>query len=286
MSNVDSIYQAIQFIESNLKHAIRVADVADAAQYSLFHFCRLFSQAVHHTPYDYLMRRRLSEAARELLCTKAKIIDIALDYQFSNPETFSRAFKRMFDIQPSRWRREGALDRRRLMSRRTPRHLAYIHTGAHRRASLNEREVLRVAGVMTLTRDEPDAILELWDTFGNNLANVENRIEPLNHIGITTYTKAMHGSAQLYMAAVEVKSPEISDPVVATKTIPPHRYAQFAHKGRYEELGLSLDYAYQTWLPKSGHRLLFQAQQLECYGTAYPGTLSAETETCILLPVE
>lgn len=84
------ISQAVDFIEDNLKEAIAVADVADAVSYSLYHFCRTFNQATHHTPYDYLMRRRLSLAAQELLQTDKKIIEIALDYQFNSPETFSR----------------------------------------------------------------------------------------------------------------------------------------------------------------------------------------------------
>jgi len=35
-------------------------------------------------------RRRLSESAHDLAHTDKKIIEIACDYQFNNPETFSR----------------------------------------------------------------------------------------------------------------------------------------------------------------------------------------------------
>ena len=99
MTQVLPVYRAIQFIEKNLKADIAVADMAEAASFSLYHFCRVFSQVVQHSPYDYLMRRRLSEAARELVETDKKITDIGFDHQFNSPETFSRAFKRMFDMQ-------------------------------------------------------------------------------------------------------------------------------------------------------------------------------------------
>jgi AraC family transcriptional regulator len=109
MSQIASICWAIDFVEAHLKEEITVADMADSAGYSLYHFCRTFNGLVHHTPYDYLMRRRLSESARELIRTDKRIIDIAFDYRFNSPETYSRAFKRMFGLQPSQWKEQGRL---------------------------------------------------------------------------------------------------------------------------------------------------------------------------------
>jgi AraC family transcriptional regulator len=100
---ITSIFNAIEFVETNLTEEMTIADMADAVFYSLYHFCRMFNGIVHHTPYDYLMRRRLSKSARELIETDKKIIEIAFDYQFNSPETYARAFKRMFDMQPSQW---------------------------------------------------------------------------------------------------------------------------------------------------------------------------------------
>ena len=101
MAEATSIVLAIDFVEENLGEDITIADVAEATGYSLYHFCRVFTQATHHPPYDYLIRRRLSQAAQDLLASERRIIDVALDYQFSTPETFSRAFKRLFGIQAS-----------------------------------------------------------------------------------------------------------------------------------------------------------------------------------------
>ncbi len=103
-AKIAAIYSAIEFVEEYLRDEISVGDIAASAGYSLYHFIRVFNQVVHHSPYDYLMRRRLSEAALELLSGDRRIIDISLDYCFQNHETFSRAFKRMFAMQPSQWR--------------------------------------------------------------------------------------------------------------------------------------------------------------------------------------
>lgn len=125
MSNITSIYPAVEFIEEHLTQAITIGDAADAVSYSVYHFCRLFNEAVHHSPYNYLIRRRLSESTRALILTDKKIIDIAFDYQFNRPETYSRAFKRMFDMQPNQCRKQEAIDRRFVMSRLSLAHLQH-----------------------------------------------------------------------------------------------------------------------------------------------------------------
>jgi len=48
---------------------------------------------------------RLIQAAIQLRLTKRKVIDIALDAGYTNPESFSRAFRQHFNESPSRHRK-------------------------------------------------------------------------------------------------------------------------------------------------------------------------------------
>ena len=95
MSHLTAICNALDFVEEHLTKDVTVADMADAACYSLYHFSRTFNRVVHLTPYDYLMRRRLSESARQLIETDKKIIEIAFYYDSTNTEIYTRAFKRL-----------------------------------------------------------------------------------------------------------------------------------------------------------------------------------------------
>ncbi len=54
---------------------------------------------------DYVRKRRLTKAAQELVQSNEKIVDVALKYQFSSQEAFSRAFKRMFKVSPREFRK-------------------------------------------------------------------------------------------------------------------------------------------------------------------------------------
>ncbi len=100
-TQIEVIHRAIEFIESHLQSHITVAQIADHSGYSIFYFIRTFNKVAHQTPYDYLITRRLSEALKVLCETDRRITDIAMDYCFETPESFSRAFKRLFGVLPS-----------------------------------------------------------------------------------------------------------------------------------------------------------------------------------------
>jgi AraC-like DNA-binding protein len=60
---------------------------------------------------NYILRRRLQHALMELISPNSprRIIDIAMDNHFSGEATFSRAFRREFDIPPGEARRLAQL---------------------------------------------------------------------------------------------------------------------------------------------------------------------------------
>jgi AraC family transcriptional regulator len=284
MPDLPLITQALDFVEENLKEPIGVADMAAAVGYSLHHFCRTFNEATHHTPYDYLMRRRLAEAARALLQADDKIIDVALHFQFSSPETFSRAFKRVFGLQPSQWRQEGCVDDRRLMPRLTLAHLQHSNKGPYLKPVLVERDAFHVAGVMTLVRDDRTAITELWQILVQELKGRGDAKTLGESYGITFYPAGRHDPSFFYMAAVEVDDLEFAGPALVAKTIPALTCARFIHKGPARELPLTLDYVYHTWLPKSGMRLS-HPWIIEHYGDAFQGA-DQQREVWVYIPVE
>lgn len=102
-----SLLQATEFIEAHLGEPFSPADVARAAYLSTSQLGRLFTHVFHTSPANYILKRRLCEAARALATTDRPITDIALDAQFSAPESFTRAFRRQFLRSPSQYRRDS-----------------------------------------------------------------------------------------------------------------------------------------------------------------------------------
>lgn len=99
---------AIGYIESNLTETINIGKAAKISGASRYHFHRMFYAMIGLTPADYIRRRRLTLAAAELVASNERVIDIALKYGFDSPNAFTRAFRKVHDLPPSKARHMGA----------------------------------------------------------------------------------------------------------------------------------------------------------------------------------
>ena len=107
MIYIEQIENALTYIEDNLKVSMNLADIAQAAGYSEFHFLRVFKEITYLTPVDYIRRRRLSEIAREIMQSNRPISDIAFEYGFNSKENFTRAFKAEHHVLPTEYKAAG-----------------------------------------------------------------------------------------------------------------------------------------------------------------------------------
>jgi AraC family transcriptional regulator len=100
---------ALRYIENHLTEEIDYKEAARLACCSEYHFTRMFSFLSGITLSEYIRRRRMTRAAFELLNTDKRMIDIALHYGYSSPDSFSRAFQSLHGVTPSEARQQGQL---------------------------------------------------------------------------------------------------------------------------------------------------------------------------------
>jgi AraC family transcriptional regulator len=281
MLNTTLMAQAIDFIEAHLRDDLTVGDIARAVSLSVYYFCRSFNQATHHTPYDYLMRRRIAEAARDLLQTDRKIIEITFDYQFNNPETFARAFKRVFGLQPNQWRKQSHLDERSIMPRLTLAHLQHLAQGSYLQPQLVDRPELCLTGLMTLVQDDPTAIETLWDWFTRSIAARDDLV-PRDVYGVMQYPESQ-ATGYFYLLGVPLRAVTTPDTAWIVKTLPARSCARFIHQGPRRDLQLTLDYIYHTWRPQANVRLASSTVVLHY---DHRGEDSPQAETQVFVEVE
>ena len=103
---LETIQAAIDDVEARLTEEIDVHDVAARAYISTYHFQRVFSAVCGVTFGEYIRRRRLTQAAQELL-RGSKVIDTALKYGYDSPDSFARAFRRFHGVLPSQVSQPG-----------------------------------------------------------------------------------------------------------------------------------------------------------------------------------
>lgn len=102
MSTIKFIQQAVNYIEANLKSELTVAEVADQAGFSPYHFSRMFCNIVGMPVSGYITKRRLYHAIYAVQ-NGVKSIDAALEYGFDTYAGFYKAFIREFGCSPSKY---------------------------------------------------------------------------------------------------------------------------------------------------------------------------------------
>ena len=255
LTRLQRVQRAIRFVEDHLTEPITIADAADAACYSLYHFCRIFNSVAHHSPYDYLMRRRLSQAAERLVESRSKIIDIAFDYQFNSPESFSRAFKKMFAVQPKQYRNRGSLDRRRLLTELSSERLDLMSRAVSLIPERTHLEGFTLSGLMSPIQGDAGMVAGLWeDLNADRPIEEETEVSSLSScIGVAGFPRGWNRSGFYYCAAVPRQGTGAPNPGLATTQLPAGDYARFTFKAKLRELVAILEYVFQTWLPNSDY---------------------------------
>lgn len=288
MDYIKRIVKAIDFIESNLSEPIGLPEAAKAACFSPFHFHRIFSAYLAESVSEYIRERRLTESAKRLLNTRDKIIEIALDNFFESQESFSRAFFRMYQVTPAKYRRNKIhcvnLDRQKV----TKALLRHLQKGVTMEPKIVELPPFKAVGMgKKVTLKTVSLIPKLWEEFIPREKEIKKRVNQGITYGLCEYVNMSSFDEDTpYQEFVCCQVSEFKDlpDKMAGKEVAGGKYAVFTHKGSLNNLRKTYDFIYSTWLPKSGYELK-PTDDFERYDERYvPG--DPESEIDIYLPVK
>lgn len=182
MDSLKNMNGAIKFIEENLSNEIDFKEVARLAYCSEYHFKRMFSFLAGISLSEYIRRRRLTLAAFELKNSNMKVIDIAIKYGYSSPDSFARAFQHLHGVTPSEARSNGhSLKAYPPMSFQLS-----IKGGSEMNYRIEEKEAFHIIGIkkrvpIIFNGVNPE-IASMWKSLDektiNELKNLSN-VEPL-----------------------------------------------------------------------------------------------------------
>ena len=94
------IVQAKLFIDRHYAEPIDLAQIADEACFSRFHFSRLFKNSYGKTPHHYLTKVRMDNA-QQLLAQGVPVYDACFRVGFDSTTSFAALFKKHFGVSPS-----------------------------------------------------------------------------------------------------------------------------------------------------------------------------------------
>lgn len=101
--------KAERFLQDHLEENLNASDLAQALSCSREHLSRVFRRLLGKSPYQYLVRKKMLHACRLLKETDLASKTIAARLGYSTAAQFTRTFKRVMHMEPSRFRVVGSL---------------------------------------------------------------------------------------------------------------------------------------------------------------------------------
>ncbi|MCM3576307.1 AraC family transcriptional regulator [Mesobacillus subterraneus] len=258
MDSLQSMNQAMKYIEENLTDQIDVREVARRAYCSEYHFKRMFSFLAGVSLSEYIRRRKLTLAAFDLKDSHMKVIDVAMKYGYTSPDSFARAFQAMHGIIPSEARNHG----HSLKAYPPMTFQLTIKGGSEMNYRIVKKEAFSIVGIVKrvplIYHGVNPEIAEMWQSLNmekiQELKDLSN-IEPNGLISASTNFSEgrMEGKGDLdhYIGAATTKEcPEH----LASLEVAPTTWAVFEAVGPFPEtLQKVWGNIYSEWFPSSNY---------------------------------
>lgn len=107
MELITGINKVMAYTEENLKGELDPKKIALLCGCPYAEFQRMFSLINNMSYLEYVRARKLSQAAVDILHTKKRILDIALEYGYESGDAFAMAFRKAYGCSPSKARKQN-----------------------------------------------------------------------------------------------------------------------------------------------------------------------------------
>ena len=243
MGWIESISEAIGFIEDNITEDLTIEDIAKQAYLSPFYFQKGFAMLCGFTVGEYIRQRRLTLAGSALLSSDEKIIDLAQKYGYDSPDSFTKAFTRFHGVTPTAARKEGAM-----LRSFAPLKIKFtLEGGCMMDYKIVEKEAFMVVGVSRTFQYET-AKAEIPHFWADHFQSGNGK-RVCGMYGICIDGEKGSDSFEYLIADDYALSAEVPAGLV-TKTIPQHTWAVFACKGPLpRSLQKVNENIFSEWLP-------------------------------------
>src|SRR5688572_23291662 len=281
-SEIERLLPVLVHIQANLDQDLSLEALANRVRLSPFHFHRLFRSAVGETLKQYTQRLRLERAANRLVLNDAAILDVALESGFQSHETFSRQFKRRFQVTPKDYRQWARCEIRRRSILTPPLDELYSDF------ELSKTTVTRLAQLHVAFIRHVGPYESVTDTLWHRLedwAKAKRLPRDLIFLGIAHDAPGVTPPERLrFDAAIVVPEQFSPEGVVGHQVLGGAEFAMTTHVGHYQ----TLPKAYATVVQQIAQLKKFRLEGLpaiEVYRTTRVDASHYMNHTEIYLPV-
>lgn len=249
--------RVVNFIYANLKEDLSLDRLASVANYSPFHFQRLFKEVMGVSPKQFVILARLKSATGMMMADKPKPISaIAYDCGFSSPSVFSRTFRNHFGVSAERLKTMPGQERLKFITCQT-----FVKELMHHPIHTDATSFSMIPTDVTVKNEKPlrgfftNTSLQkrqLISGFRKSLQVAETSQQGLSKFH---YAGIIYPHHDLYRSFIMIESPGNSKNQENYMELRSGRYAAFGVKGPIEETFKAINNFYNNWLPGSGYRI-------------------------------
>ena len=278
----DAVLKASRYIEDNLTTEIKINDIINEVGFSQFHFMRVFRTLSGHTISKYIKRRKITEAARCLLESDMRIIDIAILFGYNSQEAFTRAFKEIYNVPPNTYRTvripykniEQVVLNEKLLDLK-------CHSVKPIEPQIVFMDDFMIAGIGYKGKNENFEISKLWNKLNLEVDSLKNRVNKDICYGFETNFD--RGNFE-YIAGVEVSDVKNIPKGMKVQSIKRCKYAVFPIPSVVENVPRCIGQIYSVHLPYSGLRAIGN-YDFEYYDNSFEAN-NENTYISFYIPVE
>jgi AraC family transcriptional regulator len=277
------MHRVLEYIDRHLDEQLELQTLASVANFSPFHFHRLFNAWMGETLGDYVRRRRLEVAAQRMIAQpRLPVLQVALSIGFGSTEAFGRAFKARFGSAPTAWRGAQVSNRDQLKSKADQAPARPDRKHGSMKATIVDRQPTSVAYLRHIGpygKPISDFWMQVVDPWMQTNGLYGRPRYGISHDdpGITSPEKLR------YDAAVEVPPDFVGAGKHLKTVIPGGKYAVAKFTGSDGEVGDVWAWLLRDWLPASGMQLdsrpFFEHYPIDA--TYDPQTGAFDCEICI-----
>lgn len=284
-----AIEKTLVYIENSLCLTFTLDDLVLVNGFSRCHFSRLFHLFTGYSISEYIKKRRLSEAAKQLVETDLRIIDIAMVFQFSSQESFTRAFQQLFSLTPGRYRKQGKKEN--MIEPLDIKKIIWMSGGLEMKPKIVNLQPLKVVGLSYQGMNRNGELPKLWQAFLSRVGEIKSGLGDGKSYGLCEPLEESIEDINLeepneikYLAGIGVSSEEEIPQGMEVWSVTHSKYAVFTHYGSVEGLGETYKAIYSDWLPNSGYEAVF-TKDFEMYDQDFkPG--QKESKMYIYIPIK
>jgi len=251
------INSVINFIVENSSEELTLDKLAGIANYSPFHFQKIFKELIGESPKQFIIRVRLENAAHSLIVHRhLSITEIALDSGFSSPSTFARAFKNYFGISADKLRNlphKEYVGIRKAVNSKKQTHIDMAKV---------QKELVKGKSKISVMKF-PSTKVAFINTSLTDTNKIQSSFENLlrfaeAHDIYTTNTKIIgiiNPHSGLYQPAVTLSPTQVIPKDTNTTEIKGGKFAVCKIKGDTNKIFGAFHYIHDKWLPESAYRI-------------------------------